>query len=207
MLTQDNNQPSAKDAPGPKPAKKLYSICGAQRGREFAGSFETSAGKYEFAYTPRAARLVGNKLELTGDFSVGAAKGPKRQVKNVTATLASAQGGLGVVPPKILERQPNLSLPIRTGPSPLPVTEATGDLGFVGAMYFHLSPLNGRALGLSLDLSKVQLNARLYATSDLERDLQFEYGELVAAAYGKTPDAKAAASHVEQLNRLFNQSA
>lgn len=206
MLIQDNNQPSAKTAPGPKPTKKLYSICGVQRGREFAGSFETNAGKYEFSFTPRAAKLANGKLELTGDFTVAATRGQKRQVKNVRATLASTQGGLGTAPPRILQRRPNLSLPVRTGPSALPVTEATDALGFVGAMYFRLSPLDARALGLTIDLSHVQLNARLFPTSELERDLQFFYSELVAAAYGKTPDAQAAAAHIDALNKIFAQA-
>jgi hypothetical protein len=207
MLTQDNNQPSAKTAPGPKPSAKLHSVAGLQRGREFAGEFETNAGKYQFVYTPRAAKLVNGKLELTGDFGVTAARGQKRQVSDVKATLVSSQGGLGVVPQRVIERTPNLSLPIRTPDGPPPTTEATNELSWVGAMYFRLSPLDARALGLTADLSAVQLNARLLATSDLERDLQEEYSNLVAVAYGRRPDARKATPHVEAINRLFSQAA
>jgi hypothetical protein len=206
MLTQDNNQPSAKTAPGPKPSARLHSIAGLQRGREFAGEFETGAGKYQFVFTPRAAKLVGGKLELTGDFGVTAARGQRRQVRDVKATLASTQGGLGVVPQRVLDRTPNLSLPIRTPDGPPPTTEATDELSWVGVLYLRLSPLDAHALGLTVDLSSVQLNARLLATSDLERDLQIEYGDLVAAAYGKSPDPRRAAAHVDALNRLFSQA-
>jgi hypothetical protein len=85
----------------------------------------------------------------------------------------------------------------------LPVTEATGARSFVGAMYFRLSSLDGRALGVPLDLSRVQLNARLAPASDLERDLHWLFSALVEAVDGERPNARAASEHLEEVNRLL----
>ena len=159
MVVQDNNQPSAKTAPGPQPAKKLYSIFALQRGKAFTGEFETAKGNYKFTFAPKSAKLENNKLQLTGSFSIGA-----RKIDNVTATLASSQGGIGAIPGQIAAR------PVDFTPG-LPPTEATGGRGYVGAMYFHLSAINATALGLTIDMSKVQLNGRLFPISEVEREL------------------------------------
>lgn len=196
MLIQDNNQSSAKTAPGPKPSVKLHSICGVQSGRDFNGSFETNTAKYDFSFSPKAAKLVAGRLELTGDFTVIRGR-QKRQVNGVTAKLLSTQGGLGAVPLRFAER---------AKASALPLTEATNETGFVGVMYFRFSPINARALGLTINLDAVQFNARLFATSEIERDLQFEYSELVATTYGKTPDTTAATQHLDKLNQILRQS-
>jgi hypothetical protein len=191
MFVQDNKQPSAKTAPGPKPAKKLYSIFALQRDKAFTGEFETATAKHQFTFAPQSAKLVNNQLQLTGTFSLGA-----RKVENVTATLASTQGGLGTIPAKIAAR------PIASTPG-LPPTEATGPRGFVGAMYFHLSALNARVLGLTMDMSKVQLNGRLFPLNETERELQVLFSEIVAATYGTNANANAAAPHLEALNQLL----
>jgi hypothetical protein len=194
MFAQDNKQPSAKDAPGPKPAAKLYSIFALQRGKGFTGEFETSKGKYQFTYAPQSARLEQGKLQLTGSFNIGA-----RKIDNVKATLVSAQSGLGVVPPQIATRAPD--------PVPgLPITEFTGLLGFAGALYFHLSPIKASALGLSIDMSKVQLNGRLYPTSEVERELQVLFSDVVTSTYGSQADNNAAVTHVEAINRILQQT-
>ncbi len=191
MFVQDNKQPSAKTAPGPKPAKKLYSIFALQRDKAFTGEFETATATHKFTFAPKSARLVTNKLQLTGTFSLGA-----RKVENVTATLASTQGGLGAIPSQLAAR------PIDSPPG-LPPTEATGSRGFVGALYFHLSALNATALGLKIDMSKVQLNGRLFPLNDVERELQVLFSDIVAAVYLKDANANAAAPHVEALNRIL----
>ncbi|HYE72790.1 MAG TPA: hypothetical protein VEF04_05640 [Blastocatellia bacterium] len=196
MLIQEDKTPSAKTAPGPKPSVKLHSICGVQNGRDFMGNFETNTAKYDFAFSPKSAKLVDGKLELTGDFTLMRGR-VKRQIKGISAKLLSTQGGLGAVPLRFAERAKE---------SALPLTEATDETGFVGAMYFRFSPINARALGLTINLDAVQFNARLFATSELERDLQFEYSELVAAAYGKTANSSAARQHLDKLNQLLNQS-
>jgi hypothetical protein len=85
----------------------------------------------------------------------------------------------------------------------LPATEATGSRSFVGALYFHLSPLNARALGLTIDMSQVQLNARLFATSETERALQVLFSDVVAALYSVPPNANAALPHLAALNQIF----
>ncbi|MBS1806724.1 MAG: hypothetical protein JST84_00865 [Acidobacteria bacterium] len=191
MFAQDNKQPSAKDAPGPKPSVKLYSIFALQRDKAFTGEFETSKSKYKFTFAPKSAQVENGKLRLTGTFSVGA-----RKVENVVATLASIQGGLGTVPTAINER------PLKSS-SGLPLTEATDIRGFVGAMYFHLSPIKAAALGLTIDMSKVQLNARLFPTSETERELQVVFSDVASALYGATPNANAAAPHLAALNQIF----
>jgi hypothetical protein len=191
MVVQDNKQPSAKTAPGPKPSKQLYSIFALQRDKVFTGEFETATGKHKFTFAPKSAQLANNKLQLTGTFSLGA-----RKVTNVTATLASSQGGIGAVPGKIAAR------PVDATPG-LPPTEATGARGYVGALYFHLSPLNAAALGLTIDVSKVQLNGRLFPLNEVERELQVLFSDVVAATAHDPPDASAAAPPLAALNRIF----
>ena len=191
MFVQDNKQPSARTASGPKPAKKLYSIFALQRDKAFTGEFETATAKHKFTFAPKSAQIVNNKLQLTGTFSIGV-----RKVENVTATLASTQSGLGAIPSQIAAR------PIDSTPG-LPPTEATGTRGFVGALYFHLSAINARALGLTIDMSKVQLNGRLFPLNEVERELQVLFSDIVAAVYQKDADANAAAPHIETLNRIL----
>jgi hypothetical protein len=93
--------------------------------------------------------------------------------------------------------------PIDSTPG-LPPTEATGSRGFVGAMYFHLSALNARAFGLTIDMRKVQLNGRLFPLNEVERELQVLFSEIVAAVYQKEANANAAAPHIAALNRLLS---
>lgn len=194
MVAQDNKQPSAKTAPGPKPTKKLYSIFALQRDKAFLGEFETAQGNYQFTFAPTSAQLANNKLQLMGTFSIGT-----RKVANVTATLAASQGGIGAVPGIIAAR------PVASTPG-LPPTEATGSWAYVGALYFHLSPINANALGLTIDMSKVQLNGRLFPLNEVERELQVLFSDVVAAAYKKDADARAAAPHVAALNRILKQA-
>ncbi len=194
MLAQDNNQPSAKTAPGPRPSKKLYSIFALQRDKAFRGEFETANGNNKFTFAPSSAKLTNNKLELRGTFSVGA-----RKVANVTATLSASQGGIGAVPGIIAAR------PVASTPG-LPPTEATGAWAYVGALYFHLSPINATALGLTIDMSKVQLNGRLFPINEVERELQVLFSDIVATAYKQDADASAAAPHVAALNRILKKT-
>jgi hypothetical protein len=189
-----NTEPSARTAPGPKPSKKLYSIFALQKDKTFAGEFETATSKHKFTFAPKSAKLVENKLVLTGNLSVG-----KRTVQNISATLAATQGGLVSGPAKIAARP-------YQNPSGLPITEFTDARGFVGTMFFHLSPLKSSALGLTIDISKVQLNLRLFPVNDIEREMQVLYSDLVAAAYGKGVDGNAANLQVAGLNELFAKS-
>ncbi|MFN7927055.1 MAG: hypothetical protein U0Y68_03770 [Blastocatellia bacterium] len=191
MFVQDNKQPSAKDAPGPKPTAKLYSIFALQRDKGFTGEFETSKSKHQFTFAPASARVENGKLQLLGTFRIGT-----RKVENVAATMISVQGGLGAVPTLITERRLKM-------PSGLPLTEATGDQGFVGALYFQLSPIKASALGLTIEMSKVQLNVRLFPTNQVERELQVLLSDVAATLYGETPDANAATPLLASLNQIF----
>ena len=203
MTTMKNDfisQQSARTAPGPKPAKKLYSIAALLHGKDFAGKFETATATYEFTFAPTAATLNQGKLELTGDFSIHSGRGSKREAKNVRAILLSIQGGLGNVPQPIRARaRANSAKPS------LPLTEATDASGFVGVMYFRLTPIHARALGLTIDLSSVQLNARLFADNEVERELQVIYADLIAATIGDRADATAAAKNLASLNQLLSR--
>ena len=192
------SQQAARDAAGPKPAKKLYSMAALMRGKDFTGKFETASGVYEFTFAPTVASLNNGKLELTGTLSVSSARMAKREAKGVQATLLSTQGGLGNVPASIRARNSN-------NRSPLPITEATDVTGFVGVLYFRLSSINARTLGLTIDVSSAQLNARLFPDNEVERQLQVIYADVAAAAYSDKPDANAAAKYLAALNQLFNK--
>ena len=77
--------------------------------------------------------------------------------------------------------------------------EATGSLGFVGVLYFKLSPLDNKALGIPLDMSDVQLGARLAPTDDLARDLLLLFSDVVAALESK-PEETTLRSALDALN-------
>ncbi len=190
----------ARESSGPKPSKKLYSIPALLRDRVFTGKFETSAAAYEFSYAPKSASLTNGKLELTGSLSLSSARGVKREVNNVRATLKATQGGLGAVPGAIQSRASASSA------AGLPLAEATGAHGFVGVMYYRIAPLDARSLGVSLDLRNVQLNVRLAPVSEVERGLQVIFSDVVAAVNGEKPDLEVALEQIARLNRLLSQT-
>ncbi|HMV48485.1 MAG TPA: hypothetical protein PLD20_19485 [Blastocatellia bacterium] len=180
--------------------RKLHSVHSLLIGREFKGEIEVGKARPAFTYSPVSATVANGKLELTGRFTVKAA-GQVRKSENVKATLLATQGGLTTAPqaPRGIE----LTLLGKIPTDGLPATDATGGTGYVGVMYFRLSPLNGRTLGLPFDLSAVQLNGRLNPVDEAARVLQFWYSVAVRALYDSTPDESLAAKSVAEINQLL----
>jgi hypothetical protein len=83
----------------------------------------------------------------------------------------------------------------------LPIVESTGSISFSGVLFFKLSPLDARALGVSADMGQVQLNVRLAPVSDTERALQADFSSIADALYGKQIDSKWGESAVSDLNK------
>ena len=83
----------------------------------------------------------------------------------------------------------------------LPEVDSTGPFSFCGVMYFQFEPLDGRALGVAADLTRVQLNARLAPGDDVGRERHAVYSSLVAALSGEGRDSRAAEASLEELNR------
>ena len=219
----------ASAAPGPQPRTRIYAVAGLMNERRFAGTFDARGTDYNFSFEPTAAALNDKRqLELTGRFVVSARRGKSFVVPEARATLVATQGGIGSSPArrqalvaatttsgnvatpqqkqeeaKAPETKQEPVAPATATPSALPITEATDDLAFAGVMYFHFSPLDARRLGLSVDLSRVQLNARLAPTSDSERELQLLYSDVVAATGGAKPNYADASRYVEELNRML----
>jgi len=81
----------------------------------------------------------------------------------------------------------------------LPVTESTGPSASAGVLYFELQPLDGAALGIPVDLKRVQLNVRLAPDSERDRDLFWLWADVVAAIARKGA-ASAAAEPLRRLN-------
>jgi len=184
-------------------AAKLHSIAAKMRGRSFQGNFDIAGINYSFTYFPARAAVAGRKLELSGVFTVidgrPNARVAPHSLNNVRAVLVSAQGGIGAAPTRT-----NLPADISTARPDLPVVESTGALSFCGALYFKLSSLDGRSLGVPADINPLQLNVRLAPTDDAERNLQGVYSSIVDALYGKDADNRAAAAHVNLLNKLLS---
>jgi hypothetical protein len=169
-------------------------------GRNFVGKFETARASYEFTFAPTAAKMNDGKLELTGRLSVRPPRGLRGEEVTVKATLMSVQGGVSHVPAQIVNRNK-----LNPAKGSLPMTESTDQTGYVGVMYLRLSPINARALGLTIDLSNVQLNARMFPDSDVAQELHILYTDLVYAAYRKKPDTEETAKHLTALNRILAQ--
>lgn len=197
---------------GKEPA--IHSIAALQRDRDFAGRFEVSGAGYEFEYIPAKAEVVNGKLNLLGDLSVTGPQKKKQVRKNVRLALQSTQGGLGGSPtsrmalPASAEaaaaRQKQLGASAGSD-RPLPVTDSTGALGFVGVMYLRFEPLAGAQLGVPADLSRVQLNTRLYPANGTEETLQYLYSHITDALHGPSPDAAAANIFVKDLNSILSR--
>jgi hypothetical protein len=185
MNLQDNSQPSARNAPGPKPSSKLYSMFALLQGKIFKGSFETTSGVHQFEFHPANASLANGKLQLSGTIMIG-----RKKQDGVKAVLIATQGGLTAAPAQISSRHPG-------GLS----TEYTGTAGFVGALFFKLSPLSKERLGVSCDLSATQLNVRLFATSELERNLQVTISDIV---YQLDTPGDTLNNGIAHLNQLLN---
>ena len=182
-----------------KKMNKLHSIHALPEGRTFTGEIEAGNAKYQFSFSPKSATIVDRKLVLAGSVTVKSARGVKRAIDKVKATLLATQGNPNQAPRasgSLAKFRPAINL------TP-PYTEATGVLSSVGVIYFKLSGLNAKATGLPLDLSETQLNARLYATSEVERDLQWLYSALVGATLGENPDEKQASVYLAEINRIL----
>ena len=198
------------------------------RGREITGTIEANGQEYRFSYAPTSSAVVNRRLELTGTFSVSPARGRARPPQTgVRATLSSTQGGLGKAPSvragvtganRPDERHRSGGAERRKagrgdgtgrggGRGARHVRRPSGDRGDGTdrlrrrTLYLRLSPLDGRALGLPLDMSSVQLNARLAPASELERDLQWLLSGAVAAVYGERPNERAASGYLGEINR------
>ena len=208
----------------------LHTIHGLLRGRIFDGQFEARGKIYRFSFVPTTASLAEHRLVLSGRLTVSSQHG-LRFVDGVVARLVATQGGVGASPVRRqlltgtaqtaqtstseqkMEQEKGPETELQPGlhafESPKldelgrPTVESTGPLGFVGVLYFLLSPLDGQALGVPLDMSQVQLGGRLAPTDDLGRDLQILFSDLVAALYSDRPDERVANEYLEELNRFF----
>jgi hypothetical protein len=197
MFTQNKNATSK-----PFTGHKLHSIHVLPQGREFTRKIEVGRGSYQFSFTPKTAASVNGRLVLTGSVKVKTPAGRQSVAEGVTATLLATQGSITAPSPMPKSLAPSLKPP-RPAISESPITDWTGHLGSVAVMYLKLSPLDGRALGAPVDLSSVQLNARMFPTSEIERDLHWLYSALVEAMGGESRDERRVAAYLGEINRIL----
>ena len=205
MFERAQKQATAKA--GAKPAT-LHSIAAMLRDRRFTGKFDLAGVSYGFTYSPAKASLTGGKIQLTGSLTVspvGSTSARRsgtavsaRTVRDVQAILLAAQGGIGTGP-----QRTKLPADLPTSRPDLAVVESTGALSFCGALFFKLSHLDGRALGIPTELRQLQMNVRLAPVSDTERELQSAFSSIVDALYGKELDGASAEAAVGELNKLL----
>lgn len=208
--------------------RRLYSIAAWPKQRAFVGKLSLGGVDYQFSYAPSRAEAINKLLQLTGQLTVTDPRGRARALNSVRATLANSQGGIGTGP---IRRQ-LVATEAPTGAQTtsqqkqqtagetetlagerqskqtqargsLPVTENTGPTSFCGVLYFHFQPLDGRALGVSADLTKVQLNVRFTPLEDTATALHGLYCYVVDALYGERTDERLAAAAISELNRVF----
>jgi hypothetical protein len=193
MLTQKRNA-----------ALKIHSIHVLPNGAGFAGRIEAGRSGYQFAFTPKTAAATEGRLVLTGDVKVKGRGGRERTAGEVTATLLATQGSITAPSPMPGRFSESLKPPLPAPDASLPLTDWTGHTGSIAVMYLKLSPLDGRALGVPADLSAVQLNARLYATSEIERDLHWLYSALLEATQGEHGNERLTTDYINAINRILN---
>jgi hypothetical protein len=207
---------------------KLHTLHAVLRGRVFDGKFEAREKTYGVVFLPNQADIIDHKLVLTGRMGFSVPQEVTRYVDDVRATLMATQGGVGVSPVRRqllagtaqtaqtatsdqkLEQEKGPETDLQPGLHSFeppkyddlgrPKVEATGSLGFVGVLYFKLLPLDSKSLGIPLDMSDVQLGARLAPTDDLARDLQLLFSDVVAALENKSDETGPA---LDALNKAL----
>jgi len=189
---------------------RLYTLHALPAGKGFTGSVTGTGGRtVEVAFVPTQATLEKGgdrpRLQLSGTVTIQTSgRGPRpRTIEGVTATLLATQGSVSKAPdaPSSL---PEKLRPTEAAPPPkgLPRTEATAEASTIAVMYLRLSPLPATGLPeLPYDLSQVQLNARLWANSSLERDLLWLYSAWFLAQEGPAPNPEKAAGYLAEINR------
>ena len=232
MFVQKKNR--AIQVPGStREQRKLHTIHALLRGRIFVGQFQARAETYDFSFMPAEASIAQQKFVLSGRVSVKPPQQSLRFTDQVEAHLVATQCGVGVSPVRRqlltgtaqtaqtatsdqkLEQEGGPETELQPGlhafDSPKrdalgrPTVESTDELGFVGVLYFHLSPLDGEALGIPLDVSKVQLGGRLAPTDDRARDLQLLFSDLVMALDAEHPDNETANDCLVRINRILKE--
>jgi hypothetical protein len=194
----------------------------------FDGKFEARGKTYDFVFLPNQASIVDRDLVLTGRVGFSNPQKATRFVDGVRARLMATQGGVGVSPVRRqlpagtaqtaqtatsdqkLEQEKGPETDLQPGLHSFeppayddlgrPKVEATGSLGFVGVLYFKLSPLDSKSLGIPLDMNDVQLGARLAPTDDLARDLQLLFSDLVLGLENKSEETTPA---LDALNKAL----
>ena len=212
QVNQENRPSRAKSS-----QTKLHTLHAVLRGRVFDGELNTRGKTYGVVFLPNQATIVDRKLVLTGRMGFGVPQQSTRFIDGVSATLMATQGGVGVSPVRrqLLagtaqtaqtatsdqkleqEKGPETDLqpglhsfePPKYDDMGRPRVEATGSIAFVGVLYFKLSPLDSKSLGIPLDMSDVQLGARLAPTDDLARDLQLLFSDVVGALENRSEEA------------------
>src|SRR5215216_4681873 len=91
-------QGGATGRAGMAAGRRLHSIGGVLKKRDFAGSFSVAGASYKFTFIPSRAELSGAQLQLLGRLEITDPRGATRTRDNVIARLVSAQGGIGAAP-------------------------------------------------------------------------------------------------------------
>jgi hypothetical protein len=204
---------------------KIYSVPALLKDRQFIGSFVVPGSLHQLDYAPQRAEVVGGKLHLVGRLTVLGPRGRARSLDRVRATLEGTQGGVGAAPIRrqLLaggaqtgtvstaeekqqlagENEKKSDESAKASAHARAVTESAGRESFCGVMYFRLEALDNRALGVTADLSRVQLNARLAPTDDAARTLQDLYSAIVEALYGEQVNERLAAAAVGEINKFL----
>jgi hypothetical protein len=230
MFLQDKN--GSKQAPrASRGQARLHTIHALLRGRIFVGQFHAKEATYDFSFVPATASIVQEKCVLKGRFSVKPPNQSLRFTDQVEARLVATQGGVGAspvrrqlltgtaqtaqiaTPEQKLEQEKGPETELQPGLHAFdnpkrdqlgrPTVESTDALSFVGVLYFHLSPLDGEALSIPLDVSKVQLGGRIAPTDDRARDLQYLFSDLVMALGDR--DNAIANDCLEAINRILEE--
>jgi hypothetical protein len=182
--------------------RKLHSIHMLQSGKDFSGEVEVGRTKHQFVFSPDRFSIAGGDPVLTGRVRVRAAGGRERVVEKVEARVLAQQGSIFSAPPRPARLDASLRAPFGPQDSSKPLTDATSDLSIAGVVYFRLSPMEGAALGLPLDLGAVQINVRLYPASETERELHWLYSAVVATHAVTPQDQDALRRLGDAINRI-----
>lgn len=186
--------------------RPLHSIEGILRRRDFVGRFEIGRARYKFSYSPASAEILDGKLQLNGGLAIEGPRGRAASRARVRATLAGIQGATsGSAPPRpagVPASGPR-DEGARVRAAKLAATDHTGPNAFVGVMYLLFEPLDGNSLRVPADLSRVQLNARLYPIDDTARILHGFYTSIVDSLHGDEASPRRAEAQLKELNGLL----